>query len=157
MFASSALTRRLRLRRLRRSVARFEPKLGAVRGLSDFDDVLGELYRWAIGMPWVVERPSTARETLRLFVVNCGPLSCHEPWFAINAIDDDIDHGPGIFVILPDAVADRAKAIGCAAGIEPIGKQRSITAIGLPTSEGEFEALQRLLEVTYSEVFDPTK
>jgi hypothetical protein len=63
-----------------------------------------------------------------------------------------IDDGPGILVILPDAVADRATAIRCRAGIEPIGKERSITAIGLPTSETDFQLLQQLLEVTYAAV-----
>ncbi len=156
MFASNVLSRRLRLRRLRRSVARFEPKLSAQEGLADFDDMLGELCQWATGMPWVVEKAGTAGETLKLFLVSCNALSCHEPWFAISAFENDLDNGPGIFVVLPDVVADRAAAIGCAAGIEAIGRRRSITAIGLPTSEGEFEALQRLLEVTYAAAFDPS-
>jgi hypothetical protein len=149
----SVLTRRLRLRRLRRSAARFAPRVDAV-GLPDLDDMLGELCTWATGMPWVVENPCDVRETLKLFMLDCSPLSCHEPWFAINAIDDDTDDGSGILVILPDSIADRATAIGHAVGIETIGRGRSITAIGLPTSENEFQALQRLLEVTYAAAFE---
>lgn len=156
MFTGSVLTRRLRLRRLRRSAARFGRKLDAVVGLPDLDDMLGELCVWATGMPWVVESPCAAREMLKLFVIDCTPLSCHEPWFAINAIDDDTDDGPGIIVILSDAVADRVTAMGRTAGIERIGKRRSITAIGLPTSEEEFQALQRLLEVIYAAAFEPS-
>jgi hypothetical protein len=149
----SVLTRRLRRRRLRRSAVRVGGKLDAVRR-PDLDDILGELCLWAAGMPWVAESPCGERETLRLFMLDCGPLSCREPWFAINVIDDDTDDGPGIVVILPDAIADRATAIGHAAGIEPIGRGRSITAIGLPTSGSEFQALQRLLEVTYTAAFE---
>jgi hypothetical protein len=153
MFDGSVVTRRLRLRRLRRSTIRFARNLNAPVGLPDLDDMLGELCVWAKGMPWVVESPCGARERLKLFVLDCTPLSCHEPWFALNAIDDNIDDVPGIFVILPDAVANRATAIGCRAGIEPIGRQRSITAIGFPTSANEFQALQQLLEATYAAAF----
>lgn len=106
-------------------------------------------------MPWVVERQCATGETLKLFMLDCTPLSCHEPWFAINAIDDDIDSGSGIVMMLPDAVVDRATAIGSAAGIEPIGTGRSITVIGFPTSENEFRALQRFLEVTYAVILEP--
>ena len=84
------------------------------------------------------------------------PLSCDEPWFAINVIDDDTYDAPGSHVILPDAVVDRATAIGGTAGIEPIGSGRSITAIGLPTSAHEFHALQQLLQVTYAAAFEPS-
>jgi hypothetical protein len=133
MFDGSVVTRRLRLRRLRRSTERFARNLDPGPGVPDLDDMLGELCVWATGMPWVVESPCGARERLKLFMLDCTPLSCHEPWFAINAIDDNVDDTPGIFVILPDAVADGATSIACRAGIEPIGNRRSITAIGLPT------------------------
>jgi hypothetical protein len=89
-------------------------------------------------------------------MLGCAPLSCHEPWFAISAVDDDTDDVPGVVVILSDAVAERATSIGGGAGIARIGRQRSITVIGLPTSEQEFQALQRLLEVTYDAAFGPT-
>jgi hypothetical protein len=156
MFTGSLLIRRLRLRRLRHSAGRFGRKLDAVVGLPDLDDMLGELCGWATGMPWVAESPCVARETLKLFVLDCTPLSCHEPWFAINAIDDDTDDGPGIVVILPDAVADRVTAMGCTAGLERIRTRRSIAAIRLPTSAEDFQALQRLLEVTYASAFEPS-
>jgi hypothetical protein len=155
MFVRSVLIRRLRLRRLRRSAARFASELDLV-GLSDLDDMLGELCMWAAAMPWVVESPCGARGTLKLFMLDCSPLSCHEPWFAINTLDGDSEDGPGVLVILPDAMADRATTIGHAAGIKPIGRGRSITAIGLPISGSEFEALQRLLEVTYTAAFEPS-
>ena len=108
----------------------------AIVGLPDLDDLLRELYGWANGMPWVVESPSDARETLNLFMLDCAPPFCHEPWFAINVIEEDSDDVPGIIVILPEAIADRA------------------SAIGFPTSRKEFQALQRLLEVTYVAAFE---
>jgi hypothetical protein len=155
MFVSSVLIRRFRVRRLRRSAARFASKLDFV-GLSDLDDMLVDLCIWAAGMPWVVETPCGARGTLKLFMLECSPLSCHEPWFAINPMDGGSEDRPGVLVILPDAMADRATTIGHAAGIEPIGRGRSVTAIGLPISGSEFEALQRLLEVTYTAAFEPS-
>jgi hypothetical protein len=104
-------------------------------------------------MPWVVEGPCAARATLKLFMLDCTPLSCQEPWFAINAIEDDTDDGPGIFVILPDAMADRAAAIGCTAERSSSGGPARSPPIALPTSEEEFQALPRLLEVTYAAAF----
>jgi hypothetical protein len=155
MFDGNGVTRRLRLRRLRRSTVRFACNQDAAAGLPDLDDMLGELCAWATGMPWVVESPCGPWERLKLFMLDCAPLSCHEPWFAINEVDDETDDASGIVVVLSDAVADRATSIGCGGGITPIGRQRSITAIGLPTSEQEFQALQQLLEVTYAAAFGP--
>jgi hypothetical protein len=156
MFDSHVLTRRLRLRRLRRSTVRSARNFDPAGGIPDLDDTLDDLCIWATGIPWVIESACGARERLMLFVLDCPPLSRHEPWFAISAIDDSIDDGPGIVVILPDAVADRATVIGGRVGIEPIGKRRSITAIALPASEKEFQALQKLLEVTYAAAFGPS-
>jgi hypothetical protein len=156
MFDGNVLTRRLRLRRLRRSTVRFASNLDAAAGPLELADVLRELSVWATGMPWVVESSCGARERLRLFMLDCAPLSCHEPWFAINAVDDDTDDVSGIVVILSDAVAERATSIGGGAGIARIGRQHSITSIGLPTSEQEFQALQQLLEVTYVAAFGPS-
>ena len=59
-------------------------------------------------------------------------------------------------MILSDVIAERATSIGGEAGIARIGGQRSITVIGLPTSEQELQALQRLLEVTYTDAFGST-
>jgi hypothetical protein len=124
--------------------------------LPDLDTMLSELCRWAAGMPWVGEKPRRAQETLTLFMIECELLYCHEPWFAINATEEENDDGLGIIVILPGAVTERAASLGCPAGIEPIGKRRSVTAIALPTCDEEFRGLQRLLEVTYAASFEPS-
>ena len=153
MSVGVVMTRRLRLRRIRRSTARLVRDPDVVVGLPDLDDVLAELCVWAAGMPWVVESPCDTRDGLKLFMLDCEPLSRHEPWFAINAFDDDTLDSPGIFVSLPNAVADRATSFASWVGIEPIARRRSITAIGLPTCEGEFQALQQLLEITYVAAF----
>src|ERR1700735_2483208 len=102
MFDGSVLTRRLRLRRLRRSTAGFARHLDGVVGRPDFNDVLSELCVWATGMPWVVESSRGARQKLKLFMLDCTPLSCREPWFAINEVDNDTEDVPGIVVILKD-------------------------------------------------------
>jgi hypothetical protein len=90
---------------------------------------------------------------MKLFMLDCTPLSCHEPWFAINEADDGTEDAPVIVVILSDTVAEKATSIYRGAGIARIGRLRSITAIGMPTSEQEFQALQQLLEVTYVAAF----
>jgi hypothetical protein len=154
MFDGNGFT--LGLRRFRRSTVCIARNLDEAARLPELDGMLGELQLWAIGMPWVAQSRSGARERLKLFVLDCAPLSCHEPWFAISAVDDDTDDVPGVVVVLSDAVAERATSIGGGAGIAPIGRQRSITVIGLPTSEQELRALQRLLEVTYNAAFAPT-
>jgi len=84
----------LGLRRLRRPTVRFTRKLDDAVGLRELDGVLGELRLWAIGMPWVAESPS--RDRLKLFMLECPPLCCHEPWFAISAVDDETDDVPGM-------------------------------------------------------------
>jgi hypothetical protein len=152
MFEGNGLA--LGLRRFRRSAVRFACNLDDAVGLRELDGVLGELRLWAIGMPWVVESPS--RERLELFMLACPPLCCHEPWFAISAVDDDTDDVPVIVVILSNAIAERATSIRGGAGIARIGRQRSITVMRLPTSEQDFRALQRLLEITYTAAIAPT-
>ena len=57
-------------------------------------------------------------------------------------------------MILQEALVERIVAMGGSAGIERIGRRRSITAIGLPTSEEELRALFGLLEITYSAAFE---
>ena len=152
MFDGNVLA--LGFRRLRRSTVRSARNLDDAVELWELEGPLGELRQWATGMPWVVEGPS--RERLKLFTLECPPLCCHEPWFAISAVDDDTEDVPGIVVILSDAIAERATSIGGGAGIARIGGQRSITVIGLPTSQQELQALQRLLEVTYAAAFGST-
>ena len=92
MFDDSVLA--LGIRRLRRSTVRSAHNLHDAVGLRELDGVLGELRLWAIGMPWVAESPS--RDRLKLFMLECPPLCCHEPWFAISAVDDETDDVPGM-------------------------------------------------------------
>lgn len=73
------------------------------------------------GMPWVVASSAGTREGVNLLMLDCDPLSCHEPWFAISALDDDTDDVPGIVVIISDTVAERAAFIDGGAGIARIG------------------------------------
>ena len=145
----------LGLRRLRRSTVRFARNLDDAVELRELEGLLGELRQWATGMPWVVESDPGVGERVDLFVLHCAPLSCHEPWFAITALDDDTDDLPGIVAILSDTVAERAALMDGGAGIARIGRQRSITVMGLPTSDQDLRALQRLLEITYTSAFAP--
>jgi hypothetical protein len=150
----NVLTRRIRILRFRRSIGRAVRNLDSAAERPGLGSMLDELCLWAIGMPWVVESPFGARETLRLFMLDCEPLSCREPWFAIHEVDGLGGQGPGVLVILQDALVGRIMAISGSAGIEPIGRGRSITAIGFPTTEEEFQALLELLGITYAAVFE---
>ena len=101
MFDGNGFT--LRLRRFRRSTVCIARNPTKRYGFRNSTACSVELQLWASGMPWVAESPSGARERLKLFVLDCAPLSCHEPWFAISAVDDDTDDVPGVVVVLSDA------------------------------------------------------
>jgi hypothetical protein len=122
---------------------------------ADLGDIVDALWRWGISLPWAVELPPTEKPGFgRLLVVDCPVLACREPWFAVNALGDGLDDGPGVLVVVPDFVAQRGVAVGWAVGIAQLAGDRTMIAVALPTTSAEFGALQRLLEVAYSAAFD---
>jgi hypothetical protein len=68
MFDGNGFT--LGLRRFRRSTVCIARNLDEAARLPELDGMLGELQLWAIGMPWVAQSPSGARERLKLFVLD---------------------------------------------------------------------------------------
>jgi hypothetical protein len=103
-----------------------------------------------------MDKRTASDDTITIFAVDCPILARHEPWFAIKAIEDDVSEPPGICIVLPDCAADRTVLSGLALDSEPIGRNRSLTAIELLTSVEDLNAMQLLLKTTYCAVFDPT-
>ena len=132
----------------------------ASTGLDDLinlDEMLGGLWRWGAGMPWAIEVPGSAQGNFgHRFVVDCPPLDCREPWFAIIGYGAELEDGPEVVVVLPRAIAHQGVAVGWAEHLAEIDECCSITAVALPTTWQELYALQRLLEVAYLAAFDRT-
>lgn len=117
--------------------------------------LLESLCKWAAGMPWVIETPVTSHEQMRLFMVDCPVLSRHAPWFAVEADwEAPSAFDRAIYLVLPQDLVQRGVERGWARGNEVVGKQRSLTAVASPTSDVEFQALQRLLAGTYEAAFE---
>ena len=155
MFSSSRVMRRIRLQRFRRSILQSAATTRHNVPI-EFETMLGSLCGWARSQPWVVEKRAASDDTITMFAVDCPVLSRREPWFAINAIEDDFGELPGICIVLPDCVAGRAILSGLALDSEPMGRNRSITAIELPTTVEELNAMQLLLKTTYCAAFYPS-
>ncbi|HVM66021.1 MAG TPA: hypothetical protein VMU14_14240 [Acidimicrobiales bacterium] len=148
MFERNPLSRRLR--DLQRSI---EVPLGLDDDV-DLDDVLAALCGWAASLPFALELPRPDLDPLRRrFVVDCPPLGCREPWFAIGAFSTDHDVDPAVVVVLPPRLADRGASVGWAVRIGELDSGRAIVGVALPTSAGELRGLQGLLEVAYTKAF----
>ena len=118
--------------------------------------MLDSLCGWAKSMPWVVVKPSSVGT---LFMIQCGPLSCYEPWFALSELGEGFGAGPGLFVVLPDpdSVARRGLGIDWALGLAELGKQRCLTALELPACPQHMLGLQRELLTAYSCAFEAAR
>jgi hypothetical protein len=119
-----------------------------------FDDMLGALYGWAAGTPRVPDRPCRERETIRLFMIECPPLSCRQLWFAITALSEEVEGGPGIFVTLPDSIVRKGLTSGWTSRAEKAKWGHYLVDVELPACEQELLALQQLLEAIYTAAFD---
>ena len=149
----SARTSARRLRHLRQSAKDLSP-MGHVPAAWDFDAMLDELCAWASSFPWVEESRRHGDEIIRMLNIDCPPLSRKAPWFALKVRNDTWGSEPGIFVVLPAALARKAVGNGWAVGIEPLERRRSLTVLELPTSRQEFCVMQRVLEAGYACTFD---
>jgi hypothetical protein len=139
-----------RLRDLQRSI---EVPLGLDDDV-DFDDVLAALCGWAASLPFALELPRPDVDPLRRrFVVDCPPLGCREPWFAIGTFTADDDSDPAVVVVLPARLAERGVSVGWAVRIGELDGGRTIAGVALPTTPGELHGLQGLLEVAYTKAF----
>jgi len=102
----------------------------------------------------VAEIPCRDRETLGIFMIECAPLSCRQLWFAITALSEEVEGGPGIFVTLPESVVRNGLTTGWAARDEQPQWGRYFVDVELPACEQELLALQQMLEASYATAFD---
>jgi hypothetical protein len=105
-------------------------------------DVLEELERWVLSLPWVTRMdPVPGDASVDRFAVDCPPLDCLAVWLSIG-----VGHEPigsfDIHLVLPRALADRGVNLGWAAPL-----------VDLDADRVELEALQALLGVGYSAAF----
>src|SRR5260370_19835697 len=80
---------------------------GAV-GLEDLVapfDVIDELTRWVLGLPWAIELPPTRSDSsVRRFAIDCPPLDGQAVWLLIGSFEDPALPDE-IHVALPDTIA----------------------------------------------------
>ena len=89
------------------------------------------------------------------FVVDCPVLDCREPWFTVSSVSENLDEGPEVLVAVPTPIAHRGTAVGWAVSVARLDEDRMVVAVAMPTTSAEFSALQRLLEIAYTDAFRP--
>jgi hypothetical protein len=121
---------------------------------TDLDDILAALCQWGASLPWVEEVPCPEMAGLKVrFRIECEPLRCKEPWFAILAVSEDVVNEPEVMVVLPEHIAQRGVSVGWAAGAFGIGDERAIANLPLPNTTEQLRALEQLLETSYCAAF----
>ena len=121
---------------------------------TELDVILAALCEWGASLPWVEEMPCPDTAGLKVgFRIECEPLRCKEPWFAILTLSDDLVNEAEVMVVLPEHIAHRGVSVGWAAGAFGIGDERAIANLPLPTMAEQLRALEQLLEAAYSAAF----
>jgi hypothetical protein len=137
------------LRRLRRSLER-PPVLYHEAGSLE---IIDELHRWVLGLPWVVELPLPPAELSgHRFVVECPPLGRRVAWMLLAPVGE-LGFALDLHVVLPQHIARRGVAMGWAVPITHVDTDREAVGVALPTTTTELCALQRLLLVAYTAAF----
>jgi hypothetical protein len=118
-------------------------------------DVIDQLTRWVLGLPWAIELPATPSDpTVRRFGIDCPPLGCRAVWLLVGSFDaaalpDEIH------VALPDAIATIAVAVGWATPGADIRDGRFLVGVATPTTGTELQGLQAVLQLAYQCAFPP--
>jgi hypothetical protein len=121
---------------------------------TELDVILAALCEWGASLPWVEGMPCPETAGLKVrFRIECEPLRCREPWFAILTASDDLVNEAEVMVVLPEHIAHRGVSVGWAAGAFGIGDERAIANLPLPTTADQLRALEQLLETAYSAAF----
>jgi hypothetical protein len=116
-------------------------------------DVLDELQRWVLSLPWVTRMdPPPAEPAVERFAVDCPPLGCRSVWVSIGAGGDGAE-SYDIHLVLPRPLAQRGVSIGWAAPLVDLDADRAVVGVATPTTGTELQALQALLGVGYSAAF----
>lgn len=142
-------------RRRRRGPTR---ALRRVLGLADEEtenlDLVWELHRWILGLPFVEELdPVQSAPRIRRFGVNCPPLGLGAVVLLTGSFAADDDDPETVMVVLPRPVA-RMMAAGRSPGPDVDGG-RTLVCIGLPADPDELVDLEDVVSTAYLSMFPP--
>jgi hypothetical protein len=140
-------------RRLRGATRALQRWLGLDEGFAGEQDLIGELHRWVLGLPFVEEiNPVPSAPHVRRFAVCCPFLGCSSVLLLTGRFGtDEHDHGDAVSAVLPQPMA-RALAVGASAGPDLPG-DRHLVAMKSPASPDELLGLQDVLLMAYLSVF----
>jgi hypothetical protein len=116
-------------------------------------DVLAELQRWVVSLPWVMQMdPIPEEPSVERFAVDCPLLDCRSVWLSIEAGGDGIGSFD-IHLVLPRPLARRGVTLGWAAPLVDLDADKVVVGVATPTTSAELQALQALLGVGYGAAF----
>ena len=139
-------------RRLRGATRALQRRLGLEDG-ADEQDLLDELHRWVLGLPFVEElNPVPSAPHVRRFAVCCPFLGCSSVLLLTGRFGmDEPEHGDAVSAVLPQPMA-RALAAGANVGPDLPG-DRHLVAMKSPASPDELLGLEDVLLTAYLSVF----
>jgi hypothetical protein len=143
------------LGRRRRRDARLVPRfLGLDEPAADARQLVDELHRWALGLPFVNELdcvPSVPH--VRRIAVDCPSLNCSAVSLLTGGYEAEGPDDLNVYAVLPRSLAHAFAGVGGSLGPDlPDG--RRFVAMGSPTSPDELLGLEDLLLVAYMAVFE---
>lgn len=128
------------------------PGLDEPRG--DTAELVDELQRWALGLPFVEELGRVAAAPhVRRFAVDCPPLSCASVWLLTGGYEAEVSDDVTVYAVLPRSLARALAGAGGSFGPNLPGG-RCFVAMGTPTGPDELLGLEDVLLAAYTSVFD---
>lgn len=128
--------------------------LGLDEPTADAPQLVAEIHRWALGLPFVNELdrvPSVPH--VRRFAVDCPPLNCSAVWLLTGGYEAEVPDDLNVYAVLPRSLAHAFAGAGGNLGPDlPDG--RRFVAMGAPTRPDELHGLEDLLLVAYMSVFE---
>jgi hypothetical protein len=146
--------RRLLGRRRRRDARLAHRFLGLDEPTADARQLVDELHRWALGLPFVNELdcvPSVPH--VRRFAVDCPPLNCSAVWLLTGGYEAEVPDDLNVYAVLPRSLAHAVGGAGESLGPDlPDG--RRFVAMGAPRRPDDLFGLEDVLLVAYMSVFE---
>src|SRR5690348_7638248 len=133
-----------RRRRDARLVHRF---LGLDEPTTDAPQLVDELHRWALGLPFVNELDRVVSVPhVRRFAVDCPSLSCSAVWLLTGGYEAEVPDDLNVYAVLPRSLAHAFAGAGGSLGPD-LSDGRRFVAMGAPTRPDELLSLEDLLLV----------